>query len=136
MRVLRAVGVALVLLGIGSISISLASGSSHLYLLLVIPVVTGSSAWFLGGTASLLIGLILFAVGYPADRSEGGGPDGGDEESPDRDRAGSSGGGVVLIGPIPIFFGGARQFADRYYWLALGAGAATFAAVLVVLYLA
>ena len=124
---------ALAIAGILSIAASLATGSAHVYLLLFfIPVLTGASAWFLAGVLCLALAMVLFvlSLGNWEEPTEPHRPvtDGSPPE-------GSSTGGFLLIGPIPIFFGSARSLGDRYYWVAVLAGAALFAALLAVFYL-
>lgn len=106
-----------VLLGLAAVLLgdALLRGSAHAALVLVVPVLTGSSAEFLVGVLLLIVGFLslpLLVSGTYADERETGSAD---TEAPRH-------GGVVLIGPVPIFFGEWRGMSRRAYlwWAALG----------------
>lgn len=129
-----AAGVALVG-GAALIGASVALRATQVFVLGFIPVFTGSSLEFLAGTLLLIFGMVLFAVSrWGPEEAELRAPP--TPADPLGTRSEGDFGGVILIGPVPIFFGGARGLANRYYWLAAGAGVALVAAVVVVLYLA
>lgn len=123
---------ALAVAGVVLIGASIADGSTQVYLLVIVPVLTGASALFLGGVLCLALAMGL-SVLVVADREEppaarppddqGGAPEG------------SSTGGVLLIGPLPIFFGSASALRDRYFWVAVAAGATLCIALLALVYL-
>ncbi|MCI4368761.1 MAG: DUF131 domain-containing protein [Thermoplasmata archaeon] len=92
------------LAGVALIAYALATGSAHLFLFLIFPVVTGGSLQFALGVVLLIAGFVLsFATGAGEQlEGEATGPEGrGTAPTPS-----SEGFGVVLIGPIPLFFGG------------------------------
>jgi len=105
---LWAAGIALVLL-------SVLRGGATVSLILIVPVVSGSSVDFLVGVGLVIAGFVaLFLAALE------GGVDG--ERSAAEGTAssgpGSSGvGGVVLVGPIPIVFGSWRGVSRRARWL-------------------
>ncbi len=127
-----AAGIVAVLAGIALIVASVVTATTRVYLVVVIPVLVGASLGFLVGVALLILGFIGIALGG-AVRPENGSPEPSDSGT--APEAGSARtGGLVLIGPIPIFFGDARQIGDWYYWVALGAGIVLFTAVLALVY--
>ena len=120
--VLFAVGV--LLLGVG-----VATGSARLYLLVFIPVVAGSSGWLVGGIACLFVGFLTLPLLWSDE--------GPTVPTGPRRLAGAAetarSGGLVLLGPVPIFFAGWRHPSPRLYWLAVAVGAALFVGLLVAL---
>jgi uncharacterized protein (TIGR00304 family) len=124
------------LAGLGLIAYAIGAGSAQLSLLLVFPVVSGSSLPFLLGVLLTFLGLVgLMAslsvgaryVPEDAEATEG--------SAPGTPAGSGAAGGVVLLGPVPIFFGAAKPFGRRYYLLALFAAVVLFAAVLVLAWL-
>lgn len=109
------------LLGFGLLVLAVMSGGAHVFLLLIVPVVTGASLTFYLGTVLVVLGFLslpLLASGEAAPpaprhgappRAEGGWSDGA--------------GGIVLLGPFPIFFGSWKSVSTRTRWLAALAGA-------------
>ncbi|MCI4364340.1 MAG: DUF131 domain-containing protein [Thermoplasmata archaeon] len=114
----RAAGTALLLAGILAVALAVERGEAHLYLLLIVPVVTGSSALFGLGVLGIVAGIVLlfFSLGEdlpaPPNPTVGAGAN----------QASVGSGGVVLIGPIPIFVGSWRNPSRRAYWLAVAFG--------------
>ncbi|MCI4345549.1 MAG: DUF131 domain-containing protein [Thermoplasmata archaeon] len=118
MRALSAAALALLLGGIAAAGAAVERGEAHLYLLLIFPVVTGSSALFGLGALGIVAGIVLLflSLGEDPPTREGSVRGlGARQES-----AGS--GGVVLIGPVPIFFGNWRNPGRRAYWVAVALG--------------
>lgn len=121
------------LIGAGLVALSISTGAARIYLLLfVIPVISGGSLEFLLGVGLVFAGLVGLMLGLSVpstpETEEAAlvvGPRGERPSAPD-----TATGGVVLIGPIPIFFGAARPAGRRYYLLALVLAAGLFAAVL------
>ena len=104
--------------GIALVVISVLRGGATVSLVLIVPVVSGSSLDFLLGVGFVIAGFVAlflaaFGNGLELERS----PTAEARGSP----TGSSGaGGVVLIGPIPIVFGSWRGISRRSrWWLAL-----------------
>lgn len=114
MRSARLLPVGLLLLGVALIGYSLATGQATLGLLVVIPFVVGSSWTFAVGVLALAAGFFTLPFLFGADEAWDDRPSTG---------AGSSGsGGVLLIGPIPIFFGAYRHPPGWVYFLAASVG--------------
>jgi uncharacterized membrane protein len=83
-------------------------GTAHASIVLIVPVLSGSSPEFVIGTLLTflgILGILLLAAGVEVERG------GGDAAPP-----GGRGGGVVLIGPVPIFFGEWKAIGRRGYW--------------------
>lgn len=122
MRLVRALPFLLLLAGGALIAYSVASGSAALFLVVVIPVVTGGSAAFLVGVVLLFAGVLTLPLAWSDGSAppEEEGPTAPGPRAPSAPRTRS--GGLVLIGPVPIFFGGMRPASRRSYWLAVLAG--------------
>ena len=113
---------------------SVRRGEAHVSLVVIVPVISGQSGEFLLGILLLVAGFLtlpwlLFETqgpeDFPEERAEG--------PSPPVRRGPNTvgGGGLLLIGPVPILFGGWRHVSRRTrWWLALAGG------VLVVAFLA
>jgi uncharacterized membrane protein len=143
--VARAVGFALFVLGFGLVALAVARGEVQFYLVAVVPVFTSGSALFGLGILSLLAGFFLLLFGavasvalpleppaVPAPPPPSGSPAAPliSEGSPP---TGSRGGGLVFLGPIPIFFGAWRESPPVPYWVAVALGLAFAAALFVLL---
>jgi uncharacterized membrane protein len=98
-------------------------GGAVLALVVIVPVVTGGSAEFLTGVALLLIAFFtlpwLLWEGPASRPSVATLPKEGTDHAP----PGASGGGLVLIGPVPIFFGAWKGVSARMRWWVAIAGA-------------
>lgn len=121
----RALGPAFLLLGVALLADAVATGQARLSVVLIVPVVSGSSPTLLGGVAGLLLGIFLLPLSF-GDGAEGDEPPArarpiapGGVAAPVREGAS---GGLVLIGPVPIFFGSWARPSRRNYWLAVLAG--------------
>jgi uncharacterized membrane protein len=116
----RAIAPALLLVGGGLVAYSVLNGTAHLYLLVVIPVVSGGSVGFLLGVLMLALGILLlpWSLLGPAEATT--------SEPRARGPAGSApgetSGGVILVGPIPFFFGSWRGPSRTRYLAAVAAG--------------
>lgn len=134
MRVTRAIAWALVVLGVASLAYAGLQGQLDVFLVLVVPVVTGSgpaAALAMLATIAGVLGLL-----WTSARRMTGGP--GGSRSPDpgsRPQASADsepgerrtkGGGVILLGPIPIAWGSDRSTLG---WLLVGAIVLTVAAI-------
>lgn len=116
-RGVRFVGPLLLLVGGALLGISIATGGAHLYLLLVVPVFTGTSALFGVAVALLVGGFLLLPVVFTSEARQEStpGPANTGFGPPDVSEEGS--GGLLLIGPVPIFFGTWRkQPPISYRW--------------------
>ena len=123
---LRWTGPALIVLGAVLVAAAVATGAAHLDLVVIIPVfVGGASALFVGGVLALFLGVMLLPLAFGAEWAR-------PEESLTGPRVPSSSvGGVVLIGPFPIFLGAWRHPRRRTFWLAVSVGAALVLAAIV-----
>jgi len=102
--------VALLTTGVMFLAIAAAQGDVRLYLVLVIPVVTGEGAAFAIGALALMAGTLMALVALPlATAARAGPPEAppatGTQPAPAAEGGSSSWGGVVFIGPIPIVLG-------------------------------
>lgn len=117
MRAARLASWSLLVGGLASIGYAGLQGDLDVYLLVVVPVVAGTGPWAALGLLGAIVGLIGLAW---TGRMHLGGPPGGRgaaSEDAVREREGldrsaerqTSGGGVILIGPIPIAWGSDRS---------------------------
>lgn len=102
----------LLALGVALVAFSVATGSAEVALFLVFPVVSGASATFLAGVLLLLASFVSMPFAWASTAAP--------ESATSSERAG---GGVILLGPVPIFFGdlGAAERSRYLRWVALGA---------------
>ena len=112
MRATRWVGPALLVASVLSIAGAIRTGGARLFLVLFIPVVAGSGLLLLLGVVLLLSGLFLLPFSFVRDAEEHAPgephpPLRPGEASPERTSA-AAGGGLLLIGPVPVFFGSWR----------------------------
>jgi len=111
-------------IGAGFVGDAVLRGQATLAIVVIVPVITGSSPELLAGVGLILAGFLGWAVLAAGDlepparstpprgeRPFSGGPSGG-----------SFAGGVVLIGPVPIFLGGYRPGHRRVWWAWVAAG--------------
>ncbi len=118
-RAQRVVPWALLLSGAGLVGWAVASGSARVALLLVVPVVTGTSLVFLVGVLLLVLGFLSVPFAFaPEPRPVPTLPSEEAVSPPGRS------GAVVLIGPFPFFFGSFRSAPRWVRWAAALAGAA------------
>jgi uncharacterized protein (TIGR00304 family) len=102
-------------------------GRANLSLVVIVPVLSGGSGEFLLGVVLLLVGLFLLSWAFwevaesPTGVSPLEGPEGPETTPPG---SGMVGGGVVLIGPVPLFFGGWKNVSRRARLVAAVVGAA------------
>ncbi len=131
MRYRSAIPLLFLAAGVGLVTMAVLTGEATLYLLLVVPVVTGSSPLLLLGVACLFLGFLAIPFALGASGFEGEEPL---PHSSAESRGASGGwGGVVLVGPLPLFFGRWRGMRGRGYWLAVLAGALLVVVALAVL---
>ncbi len=133
MRWVSLVPIGLLVAGAAAIADAVVRGGASLLVVVVLPVVTGSSAEFFLGVVFLFGGFLslpwLFAeAALPPAEPESG------VAAPSAPLAG--GGGLVLIGPVPIFFGGWRTVSRRTRWWVALAGAVILGTLLAVAILA
>lgn len=99
--------------GVACIAAAVANGEAEVSLLLVFPVISGSSGLFFLGTIlmvlSFFVGFAMLAMGH-AELGRLQGDSSQAAESPGAQKE-TRYGGVVLIGPVPIAFGSDRSIA-------------------------
>lgn len=105
--------------GVALVADAVLHGRAALSLVVIVPVVSGSSAEFFLGVVLLVTGVFLLPLSLwelgeeePAPPSELPPPP-----------ASSGAGGLVLVGPVPIFFGSWRNVSRRTRWLVALVGA-------------
>jgi uncharacterized membrane protein len=116
MRVWAVLPPVLLLLGALAIGVAVARGTAGLAVVVVVPVFYGSSALFLAGVLLLAAGLLTLPLSLPGAI--------GSPESEPASAEGASPGGLILIGPIPIFWGSWRRTSRGVRVAAALAGAA------------
>ena len=119
MRPVGYVSLAAIVVGAALIVAAVAEGRALVYLVVVIPVVSGSSAVFLLGVVLLAAGLFSLPWSLAGSLPEIVPPE---EETVDS-KSGTASGGVVLIGPVPILFGSWRRVPARTRWILALVGA-------------
>lgn len=120
MRAAGYLALAAIVAGVALVVDAVAEGRALVSLVVVIPVVSGSSAEFLLGVALLAGGLFSLpwslAGGLPATAT------------PSREKAdsgaGAATGGIILVGPVPLLFGTWRNVPARTRWILALVGAA------------
>jgi len=104
---------ALFVAGVAMVALSVALGEASVALIVIIPVVSGSSVTFLAGVVLLLAGFVALAFAFSGGWEEAPGPL-ARERTPASHAARSGGaGGFVLIGPVPIVFGSWRGVSRK-----------------------
>lgn len=130
MRALRFVPLLLLLGGGGLIGDAIARGAASVALLVVVPVIFGASSEFLVGVVLLVFGFatLPLALGYrvAAEAEDEVAPRAHVEAPP------AEVGGLLLIGPVPIFFGRWGRVSRRVRLVAAAAGAALLVVALAV----
>lgn len=127
MNVRRWAGPGFLVLGIALVFAAVATGAAQLELVVFLPVfVGGASALFLGGVLAIFLGLVLLPLAFGMEFAW----DPVAVDRPERSPPPRAG-GVVLIGPFPLFFGSWKSPSRMSWWIAAGVGAAMVVAVLV-----
>ncbi len=131
MRVLRVAPFGLLLAGVLLVGDAVARGKAAVSWVLVVPVVSGASLEFLAGTLLLVVGLFAVPLAFAFTQEDELPPPAALPPSTGPTRRATGASGVVLVGPLPIFFGGWADLPARTRrWVAL-AGAAAMVALLV-----
>jgi uncharacterized protein (TIGR00304 family) len=109
-------------------------GGASLAVVVVVPVIFGSSVIFFAGVVLLLAGLftvpLAFEPGVETEETPVASPPGPAPSSS------GGGGGLVLIGPVPIFFGSWKHVSSRTRLWVAGVGAAILVVAAVAFWLA
>lgn len=140
-RAARLASWALLVAGLAGLAYAGLQGQLDVYLLLVVPVVAGTGPWAALGLLAAIAGLVglvwTSATGRIGPRAPPGGspstrggpdrrPEAADEPREETAERETKGGGVILLGPIPIAWGSDRSTLT---WLVLAALALTLAAI-------
>jgi uncharacterized membrane protein len=130
----RALGlVPLVLLGAGValIADAVVAGGATVAIVVIVPVLSGSSAEFLLGVALLVGAFFSLPFVLSTEPPEAPALPSTAPPPPSVTSGGPTAGGLVLLGPVPIFFGSWRNVSARTrLWIAL-VGAVVLALFLV-----
>ena len=118
-RGVRALGPALLLSGLVLFGVAIARGPARLDIVVIVPVLTSSSPLALLGVLLLFVGVLFLPLSFAAEEEPGAAPPGPAGPPPG---AGAARGGVLLVGPVPVFFGDGKRPSRRSYWLAVLAG--------------
>jgi uncharacterized membrane protein len=122
--------------GIALLVFSVATGGASVILLLVVPVFTGNSLAFFVGVLLVFLGFLFLPLLWMADEPEAGSPPRAPQPEPaevaSRSAERDGFGAVVVVGPIPVFFGSWKPGSRRAYLIAALAGAVLFALFLFV----
>lgn len=109
---LRLVFLLAILVGGGLLAVAVATGQAEVGLLLVVPFVVGSGPLPFVGTLLLFFGMVGFFLGTarrvtsPTGRARS---DAGTSRAAEEPR--TEGGGLIMIGPVPIVVGSDRRTA-------------------------
>lgn len=116
--------------GVALVAISVAEGGASVYLLVIVPVVTGSSPLFLLGVVLFVAGFLTLPFALTEEWGERIPPP---TPSPPPASGGPSGGlgGVVLLGPVPIVFGSWKGISRRTRWMLAVVGAVVLSVAIV-----
>ncbi|HLN50862.1 MAG: TIGR00304 family membrane protein [Thermoplasmata archaeon] len=133
-RILTALPVAALVAGVALVVYSVLVSAASVSLVVFVPVLAGRSTAFLGGVALLAVGFLTLPLtfagptrpGTPSPASPAGSPQADEEVGP------TGVGGLVLLGPVPIFFGSWSRVSRRVRWAAVLLGVAVLAGLLVV----
>jgi uncharacterized protein (TIGR00304 family) len=120
--------------GLALIGYAIRSGTADLVLLVIFPVVSGSSPAFLLGVLLTFVGIVglMLSLSVGASFVLDEEPEAAGDAAPSAPNRSSSSaaGGVVLLGPVPIFFGAAKPVGRKYYLLAVAVALVLFVVVL------
>ncbi len=130
MRVAAWAALALFVLGAGLVADAVLRGDAHVEIVLIFPVFSGSSAEFLGGVLAVVLGIVSLAFSGSVAAPAEGPPSGSAISEAD------GVGGLVLVGPVPIFFGRWSEASRRARWAAAAVGAVVLAVFAIGVYLA
>jgi uncharacterized membrane protein len=114
----------LLVVGLALIADALLRGSAAASIVLIVPVLSGSSPEFVLGTLLTFLGLLALFLTAGTIELTG--------SASSAEGATSRSGGVVLVGPVPIFFGEWRQMGRHGLWGWVAAGAIATAVLVLV----
>jgi uncharacterized protein (TIGR00304 family) len=113
MRYFSVVALAALVAGVALVADAVVQARANLWLVVFVPVISGRSAEFLLGVVLLLVGLFLLPLSLWEPTEEELREPGATLASP----SGNGAGGLVLVGPVPIFFGSWRNVSSRTRWI-------------------
>jgi uncharacterized protein (TIGR00304 family) len=125
-RAIVGVPVVLLVIGVLLVVVAILRDEATVGLAIVIPFVVGSSLLFLVGVLLIVAGFFALPLAFTPLEDAGPAPDAGTEADED-----GSWGGVVLVGPLPLFFGRWKNARTRVRVIAALVGAALLVAVVV-----
>lgn len=119
--------------GVALVALSIVEGGASVALLVIVPVISGSSLTFLLGVVLLVVGFL--SLPFALAEEWGGAPPSLPSSGTAQTGGQGGGGGFILIGPVPIVFGSWKGISRRTrWWLAfVGAVLLTVAFVVFVL---
>jgi uncharacterized membrane protein len=116
----------LLVVGASLVALAALQGGAELAIVVIVPVIVGRSLEFVAGVLLLVAGIFTLPLAFEPDEAD---------DAPTTPRAAppASGGagGLVLVGPVPIFFGTWKGASSRAWILAAVAGAVLFVAAVV-----
>jgi uncharacterized membrane protein len=117
--VVRLVGPVCLVFGVLLLVDAVATGAAHLFLVVVVPVLTGTGPLFLLSLVLVVVGFLFLPLAFVGEGLPAApvGPTGAATPEPVDDRGAS--GGMILVGPVPIFFGAWRRNPPISYRWAL-----------------
>jgi uncharacterized membrane protein len=99
---------------------AVATGGARVYLFLVIPVFTGTTLAFGLSAVLLVLGVFLIPLAFVREEAAETAAPNPSAPAPSAPPADRGSGGVILVGPIPIFFGSWRRNPPiPYRWAVL-----------------
>ena len=122
MRAWALVPAALFVEGAGLVFAAVISGGATVGVALVVPFVVGRSLEFVLGVVLVLAGFLTLPLAFPRSDVEG-------SEPGDAPAGSTGGGGIVIVGPVPILFGSWRSVSARTRLLLAIVAAVIFALV-------
>lgn len=108
---LRLLSLLAILAGGGLVAVAVVTGQAEVGLLLVVPFVVGSGPLPLVGTLLLFLGMVGFFVGTARRVTSPRGRARREMSMSDAEEPRTEGGGLIMIGPIPIVVGSDRRTA-------------------------
>lgn len=113
--------------GAALVVLSVVAGRATVSLVVIVPVVSGSSGEFLLGVVLLIAGLFSLPWAFMDTATEASPPSASRGPPESSNGSGGGTGGLVLVGPVPIFFGSWRGVSRRTRWIVALVGAAVLA---------
>ncbi|MCI4352389.1 MAG: DUF131 domain-containing protein [Thermoplasmata archaeon] len=129
--VVRAIGPAALISGGILVGVALATGAARWSLVLIFPVITGTTALFASAVGLLLVGIFFLPLAFAGDNGPESEPPTLLGSNPAPIEGGT--GGVIFVGPFPIFFGKWRTRPPIPYRWALALGVAFVVGTVVLL---